>query len=400
VIVLLKIRMLCLFLLSVFGLLMPIRGQEEFPRVINYRIGHYETFHSKVLNEERTLLVHLSDDYETSARKYPVLYVLDGEGTHRFIQSITAITFYSGARRMPNMIVVGILNTDRTRDVTPRKVVQRENSGGGDVFLKFIVTELIPYIDSKYRTAQYRILFGGSSAGMFTLYTLFNRSESFNAYIASRPALNSTVDYTWDSEVIFRKARNLFAGSSSLKKIIYIDYGGHESTLHDPSPIHELSALLESEAPRDFRWEIRGMGESGYRSAESLKDGLLAIFKGWHYPSDSLYIQGFAGIENHATALTKRFGYSVTVADLLVERDMLMFGYRFLENNNLTEALALFKYAVTVYSNSWNAFDSLAETYMKNGQFDLAIENYERSLELNPNNNNAKEMLKQMQDDK
>jgi Tfp pilus assembly protein PilF len=98
--------------------------------------------------------------------------------------------------------------------------------------------------------------------------------------------------------------------------------------------------------------------------------------------------------------LTKQFGYPVTVADLLVERDILMFGYRFLENNNLTEALALFKYAVTVYSNSWNAFDSLAEAYMKTGQVDLAIENYEKSLELNPNNNNAKDMLKQMQDNR
>ncbi len=395
---LLKIKILCLFLFSVVALSIPIRGQEESPQVINYRIGHYETFHSKVLNEERTLLIHLPDEYETTTKKYPVLYILDGEGTHRFIQSIAAITFYSGARRLPKMIIVGILNTDRTRDITPRKVVQRENSGGGDVFLKFIVTELIPYIDGKYRSAQFRILFGGSSAGMFTIYTLFSRPESFNAFIASRPALNSTVDYTWDSEVILRKARNLFAGRSSLKKIIYIDYGGHEDALHDPSPIHKLSALLESEAPRDFRWEIRGMGESGYRSAESLKDGLLSVFKGWHYPADSLYIQGFAGIENHATALTEQFGYTVTVADLLAERDMLMFGYRFLETNNLTEALALFKYAVTVYSNSWNAFDSLAEAYMKKGQFDLAIENYERSLELNPNNDNAKKMLKHIQD--
>jgi len=394
--VLIKMRILCLFFLFAVGLFMPIRGQKEVPRVIKYRIGHYESFYSKVLNEERTILVHLPVDYETSGKKYPVLFVLDAEGTQRYIQGITALTFYSGARRLPKMIVVGILNTDRTHDITPRKIVQYENSGGGDAFLKFIVTELIPYIDSKYRSAQYRILFGGSSAGMFTLYTLFNKPESFHAYIASRPALNSTVDYTWDSEVIFRKVRYLFAGKSSLKKIVYIDYGGQEDALHDPAPIYRLSAIFQSGIPQDFRWEIREISESGYRSAESLKDGLLSIFNDWYYPADSLYANGFNGIENHVKRLMERFGYPIEVADLLVERDLLMFGYRFLENNNLTEALAFFEYAVSVYSNSWNAYDSLAEAYMKNGQVDLAVENYEKSLELNPNNNNAKEKLKKI----
>lgn len=394
--VLLKIRNLCLFLLSVFGLLMPIHGQEEVPRVINYRIGHYETVHSKVLSEERTLLVHLPDDYETSSKKYPVLYILDGEDTHRFIQSIAAITFYSGARQLPKMIVVGIINTGRTRDMTPRKVVQRQNSGGGDTFLEFIVSELNPYIKRKYRSAPYRILFGGSLAGMLTVYTLFSNPESFDAYIASRPALNSLVDYTWDSDVIFRKARRLLAGGSSLKKSLYIDYGGQEDALHDPTSIHALSAILKLKAPQDFHWEVRAMSESGYRSAESLKNGLLAVFDGWHYSADSLFTYGFKGIENHAKRLSERFDYPVMVADLLVEKDMLMFGYRFLENDNLTEAIALFKYAVSVYFDSWNAFDSLAEAYMKAGQKELGITNYEKSLELNPNNTNAMEILEKV----
>jgi predicted alpha/beta superfamily hydrolase len=371
-------------------------GQEELSRVINSRIGHYETLRSKILNEERKILVHLPDDYGTSSKKYPVLYVLDAEGTHRYKQAITAITFYSGVRRLPKMIVVGILNIDRTRDMTPRKIEQFEHSGGGDTFLEFIADELIPYINNKYRSAQFRIFFGGSSAGMFTLYALFNRPDSFDAYIASRPALNSTANYTWDSEFILRMTKSLFASKSSLKKTVYIDYGGQEDALHDPEPIFKLSTLFENRAPQDFCWEIREIDESGYRSAESLKDGLLSIFNGWHYPADSLYVHGYNGIENHAKKLMRRFVYPITVADFLAERDMLMFGHRFLENNDIAEALALFKYAVTVYPNSWKAYNSLAEAFQKNGQFDLAVENYEKSLKLNPDNNNAKEKLKQI----
>jgi predicted alpha/beta superfamily hydrolase len=56
-----------------------VHGQDKMSGVVTYRIGHYETVHSSKLNEERRLLVHLPDDYETSSKKYPVLYVLDGE---------------------------------------------------------------------------------------------------------------------------------------------------------------------------------------------------------------------------------------------------------------------------------------------------------------------------------
>lgn len=80
----------------------------------------------------------------------------------------------------------------------------------------------------------------------------------------------------------------------------------------------------------------------------------------------------------------------MTVAYLLVENDLLMFGYRFLENNRVEEAIALFRYAVAVHSNSWNAFDSQAEAYMKAGQKELASKNCEKSLELNPENSNAR----------
>jgi len=392
-----NIRIACLIVLMNFRTSFIVRAQEQLPSVVTYTVGHYKTVYSNVLDEDRTILVNLPDDYETSRKQYPVLYILDGEATHRFIHSIAAITFYSGVRRLPRMIVVGILNTDRTRDMTPRKVVQRQNSGGGDAFLKFIISELKPYIECKYRSAPYRILFGGSLAGMLTLYSLFSQPEFFDGYIASRPALNSLTDYTWDSDVIFQKARNFFVNSKSLKKSLFIDYGEQEDALHDPEPIQKLSAIFKLNPLQDFRWKIQSMGESGYRSAESLKNGLLAVFDGWHYSADLLFAHGFAGLENHAKRLSERFGYPITVADLLTEKDLLMFGYRFLENENLTEAIALFKYAVAIYFNSWNAFDSLAEAYLKAGQKDLAIKNYEKSLELNPENTNAVEKLRQLQ---
>jgi enterochelin esterase-like enzyme len=110
--VLLNIRIASIFVLTFIIISISVQGQDKMSGVVTDRIGHYETVHSSKLNEERRLFIHLPTDYETSSNKYPVLYVLDGEDNQRFIQSIRAITFFSEVRRIPKMIVVGILNTD------------------------------------------------------------------------------------------------------------------------------------------------------------------------------------------------------------------------------------------------------------------------------------------------
>jgi len=71
-------------------------------------------------------------------------------------------------------------------------------------------------------------------------------------------------------------------------------------------------------------------------------------------------------------------------------------GYRLLGNNKLKKAIEIFKFVVSEYPESANAYDSLGEAYMKAGERELAIKNYEKSLELDPRNENAKKMLKDL----
>ena len=71
-------------------------------------------------------------------------------------------------------------------------------------------------------------------------------------------------------------------------------------------------------------------------------------------------------------------------------------GYALLNHGKNAEAIAVFKLNTEKYPKSSNVWDSLAEAYMKAGQRELAIANYRKSLELNPNNKNAAEMLKKL----
>ena len=73
-------------------------------------------------------------------------------------------------------------------------------------------------------------------------------------------------------------------------------------------------------------------------------------------------------------------------------------GYELLGQKNYPAAIAIFKLNVELYPNSWNTYDSLGEAYMLNGDRDLAIQNYQRSIEMNPGNQNGVKMLKKLQE--
>jgi tetratricopeptide (TPR) repeat protein len=78
----------------------------------------------------------------------------------------------------------------------------------------------------------------------------------------------------------------------------------------------------------------------------------------------------------------------------LDEAAVNLWGLDLMERNHLPEATEILKLNVQVFPGSSNAYDSLGKAYMKAGQKQLAIDNYKKSLELNPDNDNAKEKLK------
>jgi tetratricopeptide (TPR) repeat protein len=71
-------------------------------------------------------------------------------------------------------------------------------------------------------------------------------------------------------------------------------------------------------------------------------------------------------------------------------------GYYLLGSGKILEAIEVFKLNVELFPESSNVYDSLGEAYMKRGDDNNAIKNYKKSLELNPDNDNAKEMLKNL----
>jgi len=82
------------------------------------------------------------------------------------------------------------------------------------------------------------------------------------------------------------------------------------------------------------------------------------------------------------------------------EGELNRLGYQLLGQNRFDEAVLIFIENVRVFPDSWNVYDSLAEAYMKRGQREKAIENYNKSLSMNPENDNARRMLQRMTGEK
>ena len=103
------------------------------------------------------------------------------------------------------------------------------------------------------------------------------------------------------------------------------------------------------------------------------------------------------GIPAAEKALQELIARRETGGPVFDEADFNALGYRLAKENNIESALFVFEKTVTLYPNSWNAWDSLGEIYAKAGRKDRAIESYRKSLELNPKNKNGKAMLDKLE---
>jgi predicted alpha/beta superfamily hydrolase len=208
-------------------------------------IGYSIILKSNVLNEDRTILIYLPDNYKENKKSFPVLYLLDAETN--FKHTIGVVDILSRSSLIPEMIVIGIQNTDRMRDLTPTHDRKFHIGGGGDNFLKFLSEELIPFIDKNYKTKPFRILEGHSMGGLFTMYTFISDKSLFDAYIVISPSMY------WDDQIMLSKIEDFLKTNPSLQKQLYITLANEPGFML----VKETIDIFKKEAPTELRWEFK-----------------------------------------------------------------------------------------------------------------------------------------------
>ena len=270
-------------------------------------IGKYHTITSKVFGEERTVLIHLPEGYETSADKYPVLYVLGGSASN-LVEGVQA----TAQRGVPPMIVVAIA-TNGYRVTSNLGLVPSEGSNPAKKYLQFISEELFPYVEQRFRVENHRTLYGASAMGVFVLHTLLEQPEAFAGYIASSPAVAYQYDY------MAAKATNAARPRPRRNTRLYVVYGDKESP-ELREGIAKYRPLLEALRSDTLTITIEDLPQEMHVPSNSLSRGLKQIFDGYLYPYERLLTDGLPALESHYDKLSQRLGFRIPVPQLDLTR--------------------------------------------------------------------------------
>jgi uncharacterized protein len=333
-------------------------------------VGQSLTLHSRVLNEDRQLLIYLPDGYASSSAAYPVVYLLDAETHGLHAASSSRLLALLGA--MPKVIVVGIVNSDRPRDMTPRPATPEKDfpsGGGAEAFHSFLVGELKPFVEKRYRTSPFSVLAGTSLSGLFVVDSFVAHPSGFNAYIAASPSL------WWDKRAVVRRAGSPPREPLRRNTFLFVSLCDEDSKELQESTGQFESAINAASRARLQAAFIRIPDETHNSSPlKSFYEGFKWLYEGWRAaaPAD------LAALKQHYELLSEKYGYPISVP----ESEVNALGYSLLFSERKVQAIPVFRLNVDSYPASANAWDSLGDAYKGNGQLELASEAYEKGCEL------------------
>ena len=367
-------------------------------------IGQVDSVYSTVLKEKRKVWVHvpnMNSGMPNTGQRFPVLYLLDGEGHfHSVVGMIQQLSQVNGNTIFPEMIVVGIPNTDRTRDLTPTHIESdlpmmdtnfSKSTGGGENFAAFLEKELMPHIDSLYPTQPFRLLVGHSFGGLTVMNIITNHTKLFNAYIAIDPSMwydkerflkatqkkLSSQQYTGTS--LYVGIANTMAEGMTMEKM---EKDTSANTRHIRS-IFAMDKFIKANPQNGLKYASKYYGEDDHGSVPMISeyDGLRFIFSWYRLklsPSDFMN-PGTAVVEKmkkHYQAVSKQMGYKVSPPEMNING----LGYFALSQKQYEKAVALFEMNIENYPQSGNTYDSYADALIETKDTAGAIINYKKAF--------------------
>lgn len=363
-------------------------------------IGEVDRLYSEVLQEQREVWIYVPEDLN-STKQYPVIYVLDASA---HFHVITGMLNRLSPLQMPESIVVGITNTDRTRDFTPTNVSfsrghKTETSGGANNFIKFLTQELQPFVNSKYPTENNSTIVGHSTAGLFVLYSFLHHEASFDNYLAIDPSL------WWDKENLVKETQKLLDQGSHKEKSLYVAVANSLGPKMDTTKIRKSKSvpseqiranlkfhdvLVKNAKDLNFTWEYFKDEDHGNVTVPAQYNGLRSIFSWfpfhelWRFNTPKKYSGGQLTdpFYAHYEKLSKRMKREVKPEWALVND----IGSLMLEGHNLPKkALAYLEMNVHFYPDDSKSYVALGNYYASQKDKPEAIKNYKKAVAIDGN---------------
>lgn len=357
------IKYTTIFFLLFFGL--SSKGQEHVKA---------KTIYSKILEQKRQYSIQLPADYNTVNTKYPLVFLFDGHSpalssmTGGLLRYMSEYSF-----TMPQVILVNVYQVERNKELLPSQNAKK--------FLAFMVKELLPEIQKKYRTCGFHLLLGHSNGGQFATYAQLQYPDIFQAVIAASPSMTEK-NTSW--------YLNRFDSLLTSRKDLYLTYmttmgteGKSDSTFSYYTKAAEKQ-FSEKNYP-GFKWSNNNL--PGYRHMEtpalSWYQALTRVFNEWNLPGtliDSI-AKGkcndpYQVFKTHTDNARKR--YHSEVYPSFIEYMTVL--YALVDKKDLTSAEILFKESDKVYPRCTELYYGYAAVLESTGKYQEALGFYEKGF--------------------
>ena len=374
------------------------QGQEN---VVDNIVGKSIAAPSKIMGDVRTIKVYLPERYDDSDKKYPVLYLLDGE--RYFLHAVGLQTTLVGFEQTPEFIIVGIAKnaSDRNRLYTTRS----------KEYVDFIEKEIIAYVDANFRTSGERLLFGWAFGGGFVFETMITKPSLFDGYIAASPfPLKNKIP----------RIDSLFRTLPKFDKLLYFSSETSEGRV--TAGAQALDSLLKEKPNGSINWTFKQLASEEHRSTPftTLYHGLTQYFQ--HFPElqfNSLEAFKKAGgiffVYNYYQKRAALYGFPDKPSDWTMfslsrnairannfrEFDALVNAFEsthfierlrlsraceiadfYLQHKRFEKALKLFNLLAEKHPNLGRPLIGLGNTYKAMGQQKMASKYYRRAIKL------------------
>jgi uncharacterized protein len=360
-------------------------------------LGAKDSLYSDILKEERQIWVYVPNSDGHSPffpQRYPVLYLLDGPS--HFSSVVSMFQHLSSNYIIPQMIVVAIPNTDRSRDLTPTNSLLLpdgssqeflKTTGGAGKFTAFIEKELMPYIEKAYPAAPNKTLIGHSFGGLFAVNTLMYHPQLFNSFVAIDPSMwwdkgrllhhadTALSNKKFTSKTLFVSVANTMDKGMDTAKVVH-DTTGNSS--HIRSILH-LAKEVDAHPNNGLRfdWKYYGKDDHGSVPFISEYDAIRFIFD--YYKPDYDFDKITADdITSHFKKVSDKIGYAMNPPEEMVNE----FAYGLLQQKKTVQAHGFFNLNIVNYPKSFNAFDGMGDYFIADKDTARAVEMYTKSLSL------------------
>ncbi len=342
---------------------------------------------SGVFNEVRKIKVALPagyNDYPNLEKKYIVAYLFDAQSDGFFNFYKTTVNYLAEQGYMQPLILVGISSGNRQYEFTPKAQTQEGlksflKSGGADLLAMHLKNEVLPVIKSKYRSLSYNIGVGHSLGATFVSYSLLKHPELLNAVIAVSP------NFHYDNEQIVHELNSCRDKDIFNHKFLYMAHGNSDYTEEKfKVATKKFDSVLIKKNFHGLRWQFKNLNNNNHGTT-----AMEGVFKGLYELNTQITLsqsqiesfyktKSFIGsVKDYYRSASDWSGLKLPFVD-----DLNTMGYNCYYAGRNKEALQIFEWALSIYPDNLNLYDSMGEMQENAGNHHLALTYYNKGLNL------------------